>query len=188
MSETYRCFTRQLPCLYALPQSSHFRSPAAAFSFLLNLVPSLARRMRFFVLSMPWNEDSAGPSTTALSLPVRAGIVTCWGRLLGMGGCPPSFRAPSAALDTELLLLTDNEPSATACSTAAPKVAAFVAGEKVELFLRLMRFCVPTDPLSTAWEWDRLYEFRTGMLMEAELTEGRRWLVGRDISFEKRQH
>lgn len=62
--------------------------------------------------------------------------------------------------------------------------AALAAGEKVELFLRLTRCCVPSDPFEAVCEWERLYEFRMGRLVEVELTEGRRWLVGRDMSFE----
>ena len=56
----------------------------------------------------------------------------------------------------ELRLLIDTEPSATPFSTAAPMAAAFAAGEKVELFLRLMRCWEPIDPFEAVWEWERL--------------------------------
>lgn len=66
---THRCLLRQLPCLYAFPQCSHFSSPDAAFSFFVRRVPSLALLALFFDLSTLWKDDSVGPSTTALLLP-----------------------------------------------------------------------------------------------------------------------
>lgn len=133
---TDRCLFRQLPCLYALPQCSHFSSPVFALSFLVKRVPSLA--LRIFSLDLSLYDDSGGPSSSTLPLPVlRSGTETPCGRLTA---CPPSLTDPSAAFDTELrLLLTAMDPSATPLSTAAPNAAVLAAGEKVELFLRLTR-------------------------------------------------
>ena len=63
-----------------------------------------------------------------------------------MGGTPPSFNAARAAFDAELLRLTATEPSATPFSTAELSAAGLVAGEKVELFRRLIRWVPVTDP------------------------------------------
>lgn len=179
---THRCLFRQLPCLYAFPQCSHLSSPAAAFSFLVRRVPSLALRILFFVLSTPWKDDRAGPSTTALPPSLSGSEVWC-GRLLGKDGrAPPSFRVANAAFDIELRLLTAvDPPSATACSTAELSKAGFAEGEKVELFRRLIRFVPPSDPDDTVWECERLYEFRNGRLVALEPTDMRCWLVGRDM-------
>lgn len=151
---THRCLVKQLPCLYALPHWSHLRSPVAAFSFLVKRVPSLALRILFFILSMPWNEDNDGPSTIAL--PLFSGTETwCW-RLLGTLGEAPSFKDANAAFDIELRLFTAADPSATAFSTALLRSAGLVAGENVELFRRLIRLLPFTEPIDTVCECERL--------------------------------
>jgi len=133
---THKCLLRQLPCLYALPQWSHFNSPVAAFSFLVRAVPSLALRFAFD-LSTDGNEDSAGPSVrTPALLPARPGMEACWGRLLGTGVCSVSLSMLRAGF--ELRRLRETEPSATPFSTAA-SIAAALPGAKDELFLLLIR-------------------------------------------------
>lgn len=133
---THKCLLRQLPCLYALPQWSHFSSPVAAFSFFVKAVPSLALRFAFD-LSTDGNEDNAGPSVrTPALLPARPGMDACWGRLLGTGVCSVSLSMLRAGL--ELRRLRETEPSATPFSTAA-SIAAALPGAKDELFLLLIR-------------------------------------------------
>jgi hypothetical protein len=133
---THKCLLRQLPCLYALPQWSHFNSPVAAFSFLVKAVPSLALRFAFD-LSTDGKEDSAGPSVrTPELLPARPAVEACWGRLLGTGVCSVSLSMLRAGF--ELRRLRETEPSATPFSTAA-SIAAALPGAKDELFLLLIR-------------------------------------------------
>jgi len=171
---THKCLLRQLPCLYALPQWSHFNSPVAAFSFFVKAVPSLARRFAFD-LSTEGNEDSAGPSVrTPALLPARPGIEPCWGRLLGTGVCSVSLRMFRAGF--ELRRLRETEPSATPFSTAA-SIAAALPGANDELFLLLIR------PVPSGAVCVRLYGWRAGRLDGIEPTEGRCWVaVWRDIS------
>lgn len=147
--ETDRCLFRQLPCLYALPQCSHFSSPVLARSFFVKRVPSLARRILGLDLSL--YDDSGGPSTKALPPPVvRSGTGTPCGRL---AGCPPSCSEACPFFDVELRRLTAMDPSATPFSTAAPNAATLVAGEKFELFLRLTRLAaLLAEPRETVWE------------------------------------
>lgn len=154
--ETHRCLFKQLPCLYALPQCSHFRSPVAALSFLVRRVPSLARRIFGFDLSE--YDESGGPSTSALPPPLplalRSAMATCGGRLPGKA---PSFSVANAPFDMDDRRWTAPEASATACSTAAPSAAALAAGENVELFLRAMRLWPPAmEPSDTLCECVRL--------------------------------
>lgn len=148
--DTYRCLLRQLPCLYAFPQCSHFSSPVAAFSFFVKRVPSLALRIFNFAFSAVWKDDREGPSTTALLLLSTPSSGTVWwcGRLLGMS----SFSDDRAALAVELRRLIATEPSATALSTAAPTMAGLAVGEKVELLRRLMRFVGLTEPSDVVCE------------------------------------
>lgn len=152
---THMCLVRQLLCLYPFPQRSHLSSVVDRFpSPLTRCEPSLARRLRFLVLT----------GLVVVEVPSRAPLGEFLRSLPPRPIYDPKFEEAPTEVDSaprrELRpLRCDVAGLVPSClfslRTAAAAAAAAALLAALMLFLRVTLWFTLTAPREIEWEWFR---------------------------------